>query len=72
MGAAHRYSDSELESMLRDTESNLVERKESLRGDAPTGTRLRQLVRNAVMHRSYEGTNMKMLASADDPRPLST
>ena len=39
MGAAHRYSDSELESMLQDIESDLVERKESLRGDAPTGIR---------------------------------
>ena len=33
MGAAHRFSDSELESMLQDIESDLVERKESLRGD---------------------------------------
>ena len=39
MGTAHRYSDSELESMLQDVESDLVERKESLRGDAPTGIR---------------------------------
>jgi len=39
MGAAHRFSDSELESMLQDIESGLVERKESLRGDAPTGIR---------------------------------
>ena len=39
MGTAHRYSDSELESMLQDVESDLVERKESLRGDVPTGIR---------------------------------
>ena len=29
----------ELESMMRDLESDLVERKESLRGDSPTRTR---------------------------------
>lgn len=39
MSASRRYSDSELESMLGDLESDLVERKESLRGDAPSGIR---------------------------------
>ena len=39
MRALRRYSDSELESMLSDLESDLVERKESLRGDAPSGIR---------------------------------
>ena len=34
MGTAHRYSDSELESMLQDVESDLVERKESRGGVA--------------------------------------
>jgi len=33
------YSDSELESLLGDIESDLVERKESLKGDAPTKAR---------------------------------
>ena len=39
MSTARRYSDPELGSMLQDVESDLVERKESLRGDAPTGIR---------------------------------
>ena len=39
MGTAQRYSDSEFESMLQDVESDLVERKESLCRDAPTGIR---------------------------------
>ena len=39
MGNARRYSESELTAMTQDVESDLVERKESLRGDAPTGIR---------------------------------
>ena len=39
MSTAHRYTDSELLAMLQDVESDLVERKESLRGDAPTSIR---------------------------------
>ena len=39
MSTPRRYSDSELEWMLNDLESDLVERKESLRGDAPSGIR---------------------------------
>ena len=39
MSAVRGYSPSELESMLGDLESDLVERKESLRGDAPSGIR---------------------------------
>lgn len=35
----HRYTDSELEALLDDTESDLGERKESLRGDVPTKAR---------------------------------
>lgn len=34
-----RYSDAELEALLNDTESDLAERKESLRGDVPTKAR---------------------------------
>jgi ATP-dependent DNA helicase RecG len=37
-----RYSDAELEAMMTDIESDLVERKESLKGDAPT--RIREAV----------------------------
>ena len=37
MGTARGYSESELRAMVQDVESDLVERKESLRGDAPTG-----------------------------------
>lgn len=33
------YTDQELENMLKDVESDLIERKESLRGDAPTKVR---------------------------------
>ena len=33
------YTDAELESLMGDRESDLVERKESFRGDAPTGVR---------------------------------
>ena len=33
------YSDAELEGMLADIESDLAERKESLKGDAPTKAR---------------------------------
>ncbi len=36
------YSDADLEALMRDVESDLVERKESLRGDAPT--RIREAV----------------------------
>ena len=39
MSAVRGYSPSELESMLGDLGSDLVERKESLRGDAPSGIR---------------------------------
>ena len=39
MGTARGYSESELRAMVQDVESDLVERKESLRGDAPTGIR---------------------------------
>ena len=39
MGTARGYSESELGAMVQDVESDLVERKESLRGDAPTGIR---------------------------------
>ena len=39
MSAAHRYAGAELDAMLRDVESDVVERKESLRGDAPTSIR---------------------------------
>ena len=39
MSTPRRYTDSELYSMLSDLESDLVERKESLRGDAPSGIR---------------------------------
>ena len=39
MSSAHRYTDFELRAMMQDVESDLVERKESLRGDAPTSIR---------------------------------
>ena len=39
MSTPRRYTDSELDSMLSDLESDLVERKESMRGDAPSGIR---------------------------------
>ena len=39
MSTPRRYSDSKLEAMLSDVESDLVARKESLRGDAPSGIR---------------------------------
>ena len=39
MGTAPGHSDSEFGSNLQDVESDLIERKESLRGDAPTSHR---------------------------------
>ena len=39
MSSAHRYTDFELRAMMQDVESDLVKRKESLRGDAPTSIR---------------------------------
>ena len=40
------YSDAELEGMLADIESDLAERKESLKGDAPTKARLKRYARS--------------------------
>lgn len=55
------YLDEELEIMLADVESDLVERKESLSGDAPK--KIRQAVCLAAT---------KMIATADDPVPTVT
>jgi len=68
------YSDTELEAMMADMKSELVERKGSLR-TAPDGKdgpieriRLRQIAYNAVMHRTYEATHAPVRVSWFDDR----
>ena len=84
MGTAYRYSDSELESMLQDVESD---RESSFDAHPAPGARLADLdlryfeeeylpraIDAATLEQNDRSTSerlasMKMIASADDPRP---
>jgi ATP-dependent DNA helicase RecG len=68
MSTPRSYTDTELEAMLADLESDLVERKESFRGDAPNA------VREAVCAfandlPNYRRPGVAFIGATDDGRP---